>query len=364
MDKMKFQFLLTVLVAFLFTAPAMAQDPIVAETRGPNAIIEADKSEVAIGDPIQLKITLPISGEYESLEVELPEGQERQIILGEIQQNGPRQFTIPARIIHGGETTIGPLSLKAYPTGAKAQAEEQDLEQVRSIPLTAPAMTFFVAQPEGEVSAELKDYSPPKDVPFDYFWRNIVFIGIAVAALILLVVLLLILMKIMAKQQRKRRMKPPVPPVDTALNTVRSLKDLHVFQESGAERHYTVLSNAIRGYFEHQFHVSALEMSEDEVMEFIYGDLSHLQNADSLVSVLQRSSAAKFAREELNSDTAKGDCEIAEGFLELEKHRIEEERRRAELLAQQERERHKHAAEAAAKAEADKDNNDEVNKAA
>lgn len=302
-------------------APAASQPTAVVS--GPQAELEVPDRELQVGEAFTMKVKIPLEGEFTKLSAELPKEQSGAILIEGATALGPKEFEIAARTIKAGPQALGPLKLEVTAKGEKTAQE-----------LATQAFQLKVEElgqaKEEETPAA---YTGPLALPFNYLLRNLVTL-LAVGAVIALAGgLLWLLARYMARRRELAAYRPPVPPVDQALTTVRSLKSLTIFHAEGAEAHYTRLSQALRFYFEHQLGRPALEMTEDEVIDMVRDDLAELPKADQLSPVLRRSSMAKFARQEQAEKAALADCESVESFLMSERLRIEVEAQRAAARA-------------------------------
>lgn len=304
-------------------APPQSTVPLPERLSSPIAL-EPDKTSVEVGEPVPVKAIIPTTGDFESIEVILPKDQAPRFVVGKPERRGPAEFLFTLRVLQSGDQQFGPVQFRVRPKGSE-----------NFIEMGAAPIAFTVKAPAGEPTMDLKDYTAPLALPFNYLYRNLIIAAATIAGIALLLAVGLLLYRILREKQKELARVPPPPPVDAALMEVRRLKRLDIFTESGAEKHYTMLSSVLRRYFEEQFHTNALELTEDEIVEFIKKRLSSLSGADSLVTVFRRMSMAKFAREEVTGDVAHDDCAVSEGFLQREKVRIEAERLAAQQRAKE-----------------------------
>jgi TfoX/Sxy family transcriptional regulator of competence genes len=199
--------------------------------------------------------------------------------------------------------------------------------------MSTDRFTLNVQPPTASEETQPASYTGPFALPFDYLWRNLIIAGLVLILVLLLSALVAFIAALILNRQRQKSIVRPLAPVEAALLEVHNLKSLEVYREFGPERHYTVLSHALRQYLEHQFNRAALEMTEDEVAMMIRHEMSHVPKAETLQEVLERTSMAKFARQALTEDVALEDTDLAESFLQSEQQRLDAERRSA--LAEQ-----------------------------
>ena len=288
------------------------------EAAGTEASFRVDKTEAEIGEIVTLTIDVPGDAEFDDVEIEFPERQQRLLYLGPLRQPSPGTLEAQIRPLSEGEQAFGPATLKLRPAGS-----ENILE------MSTDRFTLNVQPPAETDETQPASYTGPFALPFDYLWRNLIIAGLVLILLLLLCALAALLAALVINRQRQKSIVRPLAPVEAALLEVHNLKSLDVYREFGPERHYTVLSHALRQYLEHQFNRAALEMTEDEVAMMIRHEMSHVPKAETLQEVLERTSMAKFARQALTEEVALEDTRLAETFLQSEQQRLDEERQKA-----------------------------------
>ncbi|MCC5876245.1 MAG: hypothetical protein JJU11_08530 [Candidatus Sumerlaeia bacterium] len=264
-----------------------------------------------VGERMSLRLEFRDNLEVEEMEVALPDDQRTLLRLGTPRRIDTGVFEIQFRPLSGGPNEFGPLNLKLGIEG-------------RSTPLEIQAGLFSldIALPEDVEIGDIRDYSPPQEMPFSYLLRNVV-LGAAFIAGLGLLALAGFGVYLLMKRRREEALKvPPVPPIESALESVRRLKSLELYDSLGPERHYTELSMSLRRYIEGELGHHAVEMTEDEMVELIRGELSSINKADTLVELFRRSSMAKFARVTLDREVANEDVLTAEQFLVAEEARL------------------------------------------
>ncbi len=315
-------FLKLAMVLVTLAGAANAQDPMDALPHDPatSVVVAPARDTAETGEPVSVTLSFPSGGDFEEVSVEFPKDQEPQLRVGKPRREGPTRFTVEVRPLSQGELRFGPVEIKARPTGSES-----------FVNMTGNAFTLNVpALPEAEAdSMEAAAYTAPLEIPFDYFWRNIVIAAVVMLALLILIVIGVLLALLIKRRVAAALLVPPLPPIESAILAVQGLKSLDVYREFGADRHYTILSMAIRRYFEQQFGVRAVEMTEAEFENSIHHDLAHIARAESLIDATRRMSLAKFARQAVTEDVALKDCHVAETFLLMEKQRLAAEAKAA-----------------------------------
>lgn len=148
----------------------------------------------------------------------------------------------------------------------------------------------------------------------------------AILALVLAALLFLIGRAIVRKLRRAKVVAadtaPPLPPIDEALHALGKLDSLDIYRTRGTKGHYTELSTLLRRYFERQDGVPALEMTDDEVIAWIRGELEGRAATGGLLDLFARAGEAKYARWEAGEAQAREDLAHAARFLRAEQERL------------------------------------------
>jgi hypothetical protein len=313
------------LATFAFNAPAFAQDAPPAENTvvvggaSTKATLIAEKSTGEIGERIPVRVVLSTEEIPSKITLSLPKEQATIAVFEEVVYDG-KEFRTALRPLKDGENILGPIDVTiTHQDGTEEKLEGGPI----SLTIASPIV------PEGTP----REYTPPAEIPFNWAWRN------ATVALIAVVVALILFLIIRWLSKRKRTEELPVAPpllpaVEEARLALRNLAAMAIFRNDGAESHYTTLSMLMRRYLEREYHITALEMTDDEIVRFLRERLSAREGAATLPELFTRSSAAKFARAPLTEEVAQADCASADKFLEAESVRIERERIAAIAAAQ------------------------------
>jgi hypothetical protein len=317
--------MIVLLAGFLDAQPTQG---LTATIPGESAVsLTPEKQEVEVGELIDLVGVIAGSGVFNKADMTFPESQSKALIVESVNFTDERTFVARFRALREIPEAIGPATIKAWPDGGGSAIEIE-------------SNTFFlkVVPPEGEATFEVNGYTETLSLGFNYLLRNLIVIMGAVVLIIVLTLLVWFLSRGYLKRLQISSQPPPTPPVVQALEEIRSLANLQVFGAYGPERHYTILSNIVRTYVEHELKERALEMTEDEMIDLLRDKLAELPGSIGLVDVMSRSSMAKFARQQLTEVLAKQDCATAEEFFLAEKQRISHvERQKIEFKAVKEK---------------------------
>jgi len=317
---MRFLLCLMALLLGLLSGPLSAQsdemDPLpdgAVETTEQPAQIEwvLPDASVEVGVPAAVRVRVLIDGEFEGLSLKMDKLGEALLIAEEFRQIGPKEFVAGIRLRKAGAYEFKPEVL------GKVAGSEQPVR------LAAPSLKLNATKPAAEVSTSFRGFTDVRAIPFDYTARNVILGALGFLAVLALVSGGLALRAWLARRPVVLAPVKVLPPIEEALAEVKGLSSLEIFQIRGADAHYTALSMALRRYLERQFGVPAVEMTEDEVIDFVRRNLDTAQQAQALNQVMGRSSLAKFARQPITREIAAEDCVTSLRFLEREQARIE-----------------------------------------
>jgi hypothetical protein len=266
---------------------------------------------IEVGVPFTLRMRVLVPGDFEGIKI-TPDPAGKAYLLGEdFRKIGDNEFAAAYRVRKAGDHEF-----KLQLDGIVAGSEEP-------IRLETPSLKLKVPPPIHEASTSFRGFTDVRSIPFDYTWRNVILTIVGILAVVLLVVSGFLIARFL---QRRAAILPPTfvrAPIEEALENVKLLSSLEVFLISGTDAHYTALSMALRRYLERQFGVPAVEMTEDEVIDFVRRNLDTAQQAAALNQVFSRSSLAKFARQPISREVAAEDCDASLKFLQREQQRLE-----------------------------------------
>lgn len=122
-----------------------------------------------------------------------------------------------------------------------------------------------------------------------------------------------------------------IPPYDKALIDLKSLRDQKLWQTGKVKEYYSGLSDITREYIEGQFHVNAVEMTTDEILQEMMKLKFDKQIYDKLKDAMDLSDLVKFAKysaSELENDNAMDEVEgfVKESYLYLQAEKEKEEK--------------------------------------
>lgn len=325
--------LVGVLSGALAAAPAAGQSPIdrkvvpiVMATATPTPAPTAAASSTP-APPVALTLTLaPIAPEIGAVAyLELPPQQgepfdaltikstlaEPALRLMPPEATAPGRFRIPVRFLRGGEIVVPALTLEA----TRSDAEPR-------LVATAP-LTVTVTELDANKAVAETDYTDLVQAA-PTLWRYYVAGAVAfVVALVLLALGAMLLRRMLRARAMAAVAQPALAPIDEAQRALRELTSLDIYRTAGSKAHYFELSMLLRRYLERQWRVSAMEWTEDEVMERLTRPSSHTSApAPELLSVFENGSMAKYAKHEVEETLVRADLDAARAFLAREEKRL------------------------------------------
>lgn len=149
-------------------------------------------------------------------------------------------------------------------------------------------------------------YTPPLSFA-DFLPYILVVIGLLLLAMVIYIVV----------KRRKQdlpiigRPKPKIPPHLAAIQAFEQLRLKKLWQNGETKRYYTELSLILRLYLDGRFHISAVEMVGDEILEAAKKESINAQAYEKLQAVVELADFVKFAKMEpgpVENDTALNYC--------------------------------------------------------
>lgn len=141
-----------------------------------------------------------------------------------------------------------------------------------------------------------KPFKPIKnirEVPFNIldYWLYIL-IGLIVIAIIIIVIWRLR----KKKDVKPQPVAPAVPPYEMALQRLHELEKEKLWQHGAVKEYYTRLTDTLRLYIQQQYHIQAMELTSDELLQKIKDITQLSQQKDKLREILATADLAKFAK--------------------------------------------------------------------
>jgi hypothetical protein len=271
--------------------------------------VRPDLAGTEIGAHGWLVLDLPDPDAVASLRVTLPADAPRVLLPDGNAVRRDDGWAVPIRLLLEGTHEVGALDVNVTTTDGRRQT------------LKTAAFALEVAAPGAE-RAPAQEYSQPFAAPPNWTRRALVAL-VAAMALALLAALVLLLWR-----RRRRRpvagvplAAPELPPLDEARRALGELASLALFRTHGSKAHYAALSLLLRRYLERTCGVPALELTEDEVRDFVRRRLAARAGVAPLGAVFERAALAKFARWEAEESVVREDLGAAGAFLDAEAER-------------------------------------------
>lgn len=271
--------------------------------------VRLDVERPEIGSHGWLVLDLPEPDSVASVRATLPADAPRVLLPGGDAVRRDDGWAVPIRLLAEGTHQVAALDVRVTTTDGQRQS------------LKTASFALEVAAPAAEVAAPL-EYSQPFAAPPN--WGRRALVGLLAA---LALTLLAALIYLLWRRRRQRPVAtaplavPEVPPLDEARRALGELTSLALFRTHGSKAHYAALSHLLRRYLERTCGVPALELTEDEVRDFVRRRLVGRAGASPLGAVFDRAGLAKFARWEADESVVREDLGTAGAFLDAEAER-------------------------------------------
>lgn len=136
-------------------------------------------------------------------------------------------------------------------------------------------------------------------------------------------------------QQRKGKLsllkkaeKPALPPHEEALEALGELRHQKLWQQGLLKKYYTQLTDIVRHYIHRRFHINAMEMTSDEIMEHLEQDLQHnpqiLQRLQATFGIADMVKFAKGGANAIENDGCWHNCVDFINETKLSIHKTED----------------------------------------
>lgn len=164
--------------------------------------------------------------------------------------------------------------------------------------LTNPLALKVVTYEVDTESKEFYDIKPVKAAPFvfmDYYWS---IMGILIALFVIVWSLYFYKRWKYRKDHPKEaaHMEPELPPFETAIQALDTLKEQKLWQQGLEKEYYTVLTDILRIYIDGRYHVNAMEMTSGEILNAMRKEDAPKEVVEKLKQVLHLSDFVKFAK--------------------------------------------------------------------
>ncbi len=245
------------LLLLLFLGGAFAQDAIHILSH------EFDPEDITIGDPVQLRIRIeadenlhiyldPINdSEHEHLEVDKPQVKR---IKAEDTPTGKAHYevTYPLRAYAIGVHTLPSITIEYTDTDGNSGS------------IQTPAYLFEVRAVKPPSATEIKEIKDPLPVPPNWF--------LYILALCLLIMAIILLVFFYVRRRAKSidlqpEVIPQRQPHETAYEHLKRIEGMNLVAQGEMKIYYTEISHVIRQYIAARYHIPALEMTTQELLD-------------------------------------------------------------------------------------------------
>lgn len=285
---------LNILLLLCLTATVQAQDKGLIEVRA-----EVDTSVITIGDRItysiiidraeNLRIARPGEGlnlgQFEIKEYDFPEAQHK---------NGRviERFNFNISVYDTGHYAIPPFPVAYF----------LDDTTTKYHIIEAPAVNIVVKSVmSGDDAGTLKDIKEPMEIPFDYRFWALVFLG----AILVIAAAWFTYYFIKKRREKGYLFSPPPPPRpahEIALEELEELFASDFIQKGLFKPFFSRLSEIMRIYLEGRYFIAALEKTTAEIMKAVRHTEQKEEERKELEQLLTLSDLVKFAKYQPSED--------------------------------------------------------------
>lgn len=267
---------------------------------GVQVTLTADKSELAVGDPVQLTLEVTHPASYQVIIPKLEQA------WGDFEVRSQSQSTTTAND-DGTETTRQTVEVTLFDLGTFetppllltiSDGAGQVMEE------TAPPVSLTVNPVLAEDDTTLKDIKPQAGLALPPAWPWIV------GGLLVAVVVAGTAWWTYRRWQGKRPfgLAPVVdnrPPWQVAYDELARIGSLGLLEQGRLKEYYTLVTDCLRTYLENQFHVRAFDRTTSELRLVLReADISH-EHARRFIDLFTESDFVKFAKLTPDLETAR-----------------------------------------------------------
>ena len=174
------------------------------------------------------------------------------------------------------------------------------------------------------VNQGLYDIKPVIDLPKNYndWWKYILWISLVAIAIGLF------LWWLIRRNKKQKEAEKYVPPFEQALATLNELDEKNLIVEAKYKEYYSVLTDAVRRYYDEKVYDRALESTTDELisrleMERDSGNIGFSnQTIDKVKDIFKRADLIKFARVNPPQGKAQSDRLVVEEIVKETKQAL------------------------------------------
>ncbi len=201
-----------------------------------------------------------------------------------------------------GKLELKPAALD-YAEGPSAEKRQAAWQPIPVRVTTTVAST--------DVRKELRDITPPEDIPAPPSWlRHLPWVGLAAAAAGLVA-------GGWGLRRRFLRPEPPPEPHDWAAAELTRLEGLNLPAAGEVERYHTLVGDVVRVYLEQRYQLPASHQTTTEFLETMRRAPQLTKEQQALLrDFLQRCDMAKFARAAPTPDECRAVADMARSFVQ------------------------------------------------
>jgi hypothetical protein len=281
-----------------------------------------DKNEVTIGDKITLNIRVK---HKDGITIEFPEPNQK---FGIFTIKGTGIVGVSKSENDGYSTTERNYVLNSYEIGHQIipplKIKYRDNQTQGEVATGEIAIDIKGILKEGETATDIKDISPPVDIPTN-FRRLILWICVGLAALLLSCAIYWFIAKRKKIQKRQEQVIIKRAPYEVAYELLEKLAKEDLIARGFVKEYYYRITDIIRHYIEDQFGLSAPERTTEEFL-IEMAHTSTLNNNHKLLirEFLEYCDMVKYAKYGPSHIEVKETSDIARRFVDETKRHSEE----------------------------------------
>jgi len=262
-----------------------------------NAIL--DTGSIRIGEQTYIDLYLTFDHAHKNLRVSWPQIGDTLRKEVEVVNVSPVDTTIPDKTTPTALQQHMRVTITAFDSGYFAIAPFKFVinDDTAHPALTPPLLLSVHTVPTDTTLAKIKDIKPPFDEPFDWRW----YLPYAYWTAGILAVALIAFLVIRRYYKNKPKPvivieEPKIPAHIPALEALEKIKAEAVWKDNHIKEYYSAIADTVRAYIEGRFHINALELTSDEILQVFRSQVVDAESKEKLRQLLTLADLAKFAK--------------------------------------------------------------------
>ncbi len=280
------KYIFSLVIVLLYSCLAFAQPDVYAE-------VKMDTNRIRIGEQIQLEIIFGFKNEAK-----------QKVVWPEIGDTIRKEIEViskekPVQKKTGNTTEIRQkLIVTSFDSGFWVIPPFKFYLQGDTVPLKETNALLLEVQtvPTDTAESSVRDIKPIFEEKFDWkAYLPYVYWGAGILA-VLLIILFIILYTVRKKKPVPVVKGPSEPPHITAIRTLKGIEEQKIWKEGKYKEYYTAITDVLRIYIEGRYRVHAMELTTDEILQVMRGQVIDLESKRKLQQILELADYVKFAK--------------------------------------------------------------------